>query len=126
MNIIEKSVTSLELSKQMQDAGIDFGETAFVWYKSEIDNCWCVGDNILQDNIPAPIFAEVWARLPDCVESKKNKGKYFLNAGKFGKKTDCAYNNIQNTFCFAHKADKKPVNAAAKLCLWCHKEGYLK
>jgi hypothetical protein len=127
MNALEKIVTSLEMSKKMRNAGIDF-ETALFWVKPNNENKWYLvtsSSSMFQQPhkyYKAYTAGEMMRALPDKIIVEKNifylelikvdgiyAAQYNLNS--------CSWLKIMNA--------KTPEEALSKLCLWCRKEGYL-
>lgn len=144
MKNIEALVTDLETSKALQEAGIDFGETVFVWDKVHNDKkgwfmtvCHSSGyvwktkkqfDAICKrlNLIPAFTAGELMQVLPAKIFDDECEIEYKLVVIK-------EYENIVTAgyFTLDFKCKEKSMNdntakqALAKLCLWCKKEGYL-
>lgn len=69
---MEKYVVSLELAKRMKELGWK-KETEFYWQrKTQNENYDIVryNDDIYEDCLSAPLFAEIWEELPVTIEKK--------------------------------------------------------
>jgi len=134
MNALEKIVTSLEMSRKIQEAGIDFGETAFSWGESEaIDGVWGLdltknieGSLYGKEIIPAYTEGDMIDWLPHEIITYIDifKEKHFATlylTKKLNNLYACGYMSKEGS-CFT---DKSPKEALAKLCLWCKDNGYV-
>lgn len=134
MKNIEALVTDLETSKQLQEAGIKY-DTAFVWAKYSTDYTTLKSELILRDDlkrfikelalnnhtvIPAFTAGELMQVLPEKIDDAE-----FVMYSNFCGYKYPKYDMPKIAFNWLYEKDMKPVEALAKLCLWCKKEGYL-
>jgi len=143
MTALEKIVVDLEMAKELQKSGIDFGETAFVWVIDTLlakeypklilrSNKFAIrkkGDGY--KTIPAPTTNELLDLLPHLIETKNNKHTFYdLHIKKLetvGDKTSSYmvfYANSKDILIYYDI--KTLLQALSLLLLWCKKEGYLK
>jgi len=141
MNQLEKNVADRSLCEKLDPK--EWGDTAFVWIdldenlkifahrpekpkvllRSEWDKISSEANGIM--SYPAPIFAEVWAKLSSFVYSCEDKNlKYWLRSYKNGEITGCEYVTDKGVLLDVQH-DEKPVNAALKLYDWCKQERYI-
>jgi hypothetical protein len=151
MKNIEKIVPSLETCKQMQDMGIDFGETVFVWsevfkfnrpgIKFWLGNTETAPNKVLIEKkldydlmirsykpenlnfIPAPTTDEIIDRLPAIV---RKKDMYDYNLTILKKQNGVLIADYYDNLPLADlPKENRLVQSVANLCIWCKKEGYL-
>jgi hypothetical protein len=129
MKNIEALVTDLETSKQLQEAGIDFGATAFVWqitiWEKDKPNQYELilrkdaNKNLMRYNIPAFTAGELMQVLPFRMHAYTDYlgDKHFTNLcliKRLGVKYIAGYDKEGSWFEGFNAKD-----ALAKLCLWC-------
>jgi len=133
MTALEKIVVDLEMAKELQKSGIDFGETAFVWIVDPLfknsEELSIRGEKFASrcKTIPAPTTNEIFCKIPYSIckgdfrynfslshQNGDNGTEYSANFYR----VDCALN--------PYWSEKSPEQALSQLLLWCKKEGYLK
>ena len=136
MKNIKDIVPSVEVCKEMQDAGIDFGGTVFTWMSDRRGyGMWeLIHSSLLETDfdktdrefIPAPVTDEMWDIIPDSINGagtiaiKTTKDSF--KTGKYDVKLVtgiCEKNNG-----FIAENNKFLPEALSKLCLWVKKEGH--
>jgi hypothetical protein len=123
---LENLVPSLKLCKQMQEAGIDFGDTAFVWVKQWNDKIELILRKDLSDTktekliIPAPLTGELLEIF------RIAKFKVRITIGK-----EYVVETLPKTFIRTKDVDafltidESLEEALSKLLMWCKDNGYV-
>jgi len=120
-----KDCVGLETAKKLQDAGIDFGQTAFVWVQTLMDG-WELRLSTEAKNKPVPYNIipttttnEMLEWLPEIIEHKNVVSKS-LDISRIVDLYIVEYADIVDS----QKRNSSLQEALAKLCLWVRKEGH--
>ena len=131
-----KDCVSFETARKLQDAGIDFGQTAFVWVQTLMDG-WELRLSTEAKNKPVPYNIIPTTTTNEMLEwlpaEIRIKGKCYILVLTKEKKLLEPDNFMA---CYTHYWEGKiihilgncqrelPQEALAQLCLWVNKEGY--
>ena len=140
--MLENIVADRSLCEKL---GEEWGDTVFVWardanngkfeiaFREDTERPLMGTNEFPYDKvIPAPIFAEVWAKLPKIIDINGSSYKLcFDNSfdkdemkAFYSSSGACGYEYIEIPKDII--SYKKPVNAALKLYAWCKENGYVK
>ena len=124
-----KDCVSFETARKLQDAGIDFGETAYVWVLN-INNKWNLEFSKNTDGhtphivrtVPAPSIAEIIDRLPDTI--RDNFFFLYKKAVGYG---GYSFTDIFETMAifYAEKENENLADLLSKLLLWAKENKYV-
>jgi len=125
---IEQKVTSLELSKQLKEAGFP-QRTAFYWWRPNFTtNNWCIEywqsyPGIIDDRvIAAPLPCELGEMLP----SQLNDGSYWELHKIDENEWQLGYGEIHSNLWVHHVEADTEADARAKMWLYLKEKGLIK